>query len=209
MNTYDHAEQEQLEQLKDWWKRYGIATIVTIVIAVCSGLGWRAWDQAQEKSLEQASQTYEALLASVVSEQPENIDQRANDLIDKHPKTDYAKLAALFLAKQALIKGDLSKAQEQLRWVIDTAKTPSMQQVARIRLARLLLAEKKPEEALSLLEKVDDKFYLPLINVVKGDIYTVTNKLAEARLAYQQALKDLPKTDQLRTTIQMKLDNLQ
>jgi predicted negative regulator of RcsB-dependent stress response len=209
MATYDHAEQEQLEQLKDWWKRYGTATIVTIVIAVCAGMGWRYWDQVQERALVEASQTYENLLEAVAAEKPDAIDQRANDLIEKHPKTDYAKLAALFLAKQALIKNDVPKAVEKLRWVIDTAKTPALRQVARIRLARLLLADKKTDAALSELEKVDDAVYLPLINAVKGDVYTATEKFAEARLAYQQALKDLPKADQLRTSLQMKLDNLQ
>jgi predicted negative regulator of RcsB-dependent stress response len=206
--TYDHTEQEQLDELKDWWKRYGKATIITVIIATCLGFGWRYWNHLQEQSLEEASQTYEALLASVDSQRSIDIDQRANDLIDKHPKTDYAEMAALFLAKQAILNGDLSTAATKLRWVIETAKLPSTRQVARVRLARVLLADKKIDDAFSVLEKVDDVTWVPMIQAVKGDLYAATQKIAEARQAYQQALKDLPKTDPLIPVLQMKLENL-
>ncbi|MFU8798096.1 MAG: YfgM family protein, partial [Gammaproteobacteria bacterium] len=175
-NAYDHVEQEQLEELKDWWKNYGKATIITIVLAIAAGLSWRYWDQAQERHLEQASQTYEALLAAVDNGQAAEIDAHAHNLIEQYTKTDYASMAALFLAKEAVLKGDWDKAAEKLRWVIDTSKIAPTRQIARIRLARILLADQKIEEAFSMVEKIEDKAWIPLINAIKGDLYSASKK---------------------------------
>ena len=61
MAVYDLEEQEQLEDLKAWWKQWG-NTIAGVVIAVCAGViavqGWRWWSAQQA---EKASVLYNAV----------------------------------------------------------------------------------------------------------------------------------------------------
>lgn len=199
---------EQIEQFKQWWHQYGKLILVVVLIGFVSSWGWRAWQKQHERLLQTASVVYERLLTSVIRDDQVTVQKQASRLFKHYPHTPYAQLAALILARKAVYDGDLEEAKLKLNWVVKHGETPALKELARIREARVLAATGKTKDALALLDKVDDKAYLPLVQETKGDIYVLMNNKAAARAAYQEALKILPAYEIMQPLILMKLDDL-
>lgn len=202
------SEVEQGEQLKNWWKQYGKTIIVAVIVAFLVSWGWHAWQRQHERLLQTASVVYERLLTSIIRGDQVAAHQQADRLFEHYPRTPYAQLAALILARKAVYDGDLEEAKKKLTWVVKHGKNSALKQLARVREARILAALNKPKDALQLLNKVDDKAYLPLVQDVKGDIYMQMGNKEAARMAYQEALKVLPTYELMQPLILMKLDDL-
>ena len=202
------TEQEQIELLKNWIKQYSLVILAGVTIAVIAITGWRYWEQRQQKILSHASNVYDELLINRAQNNTAATAKQAEKILTHYPQTAYGQMAALALAREAVLKKDYSAAEQQLTWVIEHSKIPSMQQIARIRLARIKLVQHKAADALSLLGTVDDKSFAGLIDEVKGDAYALQNKLVAARDAYSQALAEIPNAEVVRPLLQMKYDNL-
>lgn len=202
------TEQEQVQLLKNWIKQYGPTILAGILIAVAITTGWRYWQNYQNKILLHASGTYDEMLAARAQGNPNKSEIQANKLLTHYPKTPYAQIAAFMNARDETLKKNYPAAIKQLNWVIDHARTNSIKQIARIRIARILIADKKPQEALDLLNKVDDKTFNGMIAEVKGDAYLALNNPASAKMTYELALKELPNAETNRPILQMKYDNL-
>ncbi len=206
MNAYTEAE--QVELLKKYWHEYGTAAVVGIVLALILGFGWRYWQQHHEQKLAHVSMRYEQLLTNVVNGNSNAVESGANRLIERYPHTAYTQLAALQLARQDVYQNKLNNAEDKLQWVMKHGDNPSLREVARLRAARVLLAENQPQKALDMLTKSDDKAYQPLELEVKGDIYVTLGETEQASDAYQHALKVLPEFAVMQPLLQMKLDDL-
>ena len=127
-------------------------------------------------------------------------------LQNDYASTPYAVIASLQTAQQYAEKGDYEAAVTALKWVIDHSKDEGFTQLANIRLARVLLAMKKPDDALKIVNQTYPAAYQSLLEELKGDIYATQNKLKEAREAYEKAISS---TEGGSTElIQMKRDNL-
>ncbi len=202
------TETEQTEQLKRWWHQYGKSTLAVVILAFLASWGWHAWQRQHERLLQTASVVYERLLTSIIRDDQVAVQQQAARLFKHYPRTPYAQLAALILARKAVYDGDLNSAEKKLNWVMKHGENSALKELARIRQARILAAKDKPKEALELLNKVEDKAYLPLIQDTKGDIYLLMGNKEAARSAYQAALKALPTYEIMQPLILMKLDDL-
>jgi predicted negative regulator of RcsB-dependent stress response len=205
---YDLQEQEQIDALKAWWKenrRVVILTVTAFVVAIAGVQGWRYYQQSQAQ---QAAKLYGALQQLVPENNAKKIREAAATLIDKFSSTAYAPRAALIAAKVNYQAGDAQSAKAQLQWVIDHAAEDELQDIARLRLAGMLLDEKNYAQVLHLLEAKHspayDAFYLDL----KGDVLLAQGKPAEARGAYQAAFDKIDKKSNYRDLIQIKLDAL-
>ena len=202
------TEAEQIEQIKQWWKKNGTMIVISIVVALLASFGWRYWEYRHERSLTKASVIYERLLNSLANNENDNMEIQADRLMDHYRHTPYAEVAALMLARQAVYNNDLATAESNLKWVMKHGDNKALRQLARIRAARVLLAENKPSEALELLQKVDDPSYLSSTQSVLGDIYLSLGKTDEARKSYSQAITATPGIEVMQPLLQMKLDNL-
>ena len=132
----------------------------------------------------------------------------AATLASSHGGTAYAGMAALRAAKSLVTGNDLAGARQRLQWVIDNAKDDEMRDIARLRLAGVLLDEKKHDEALKLLDVKHVAAFDGLYADLKGDILAVQDKRAEARAAYQIALEKSDPSSSYRQLLQVKLDAL-
>jgi predicted negative regulator of RcsB-dependent stress response len=132
----------------------------------------------------------------------------AAQITDKYGTTPYATMAALSSARAAFTGGDLEAARTQLQWVLDRGREDEIKDVARLRLAGVLLDEKKHDEALKLLEVKPADSLAGLYADLKGDILVTQGKIPEARGAYQAALDQSERGSTYRATIQLKLDAL-
>jgi len=202
------TEQEQVQQLKNWIKQYGLTILAGIVIALIITSGWHYWQSYRNKILSHASIIYDEMLTLRAQNNTDGASVQAKKLLSHYPKTPYAQMAALMLAREAVLRKNYAEAANQLNWVLDHSKDYSLREIARIRLARILITEKKPEAALDLLKKLDDKSFIGLVDEVRGDAYIAQNDMNAARNAYQLALAEIPSAEINRPVLQMKYDNL-
>ncbi len=133
---------------------------------------------------------------------------QATKLFTHYPQTTYGQLAALALARDAVNKKDYPAAEIKLNWVIEHSNINSFKQIARIRLARLMLAEKKADESIKLLSTINDNSFVGMIDEVRGDAYVAMKNPTAARDAYKKALTELPNAQMVRPLLQIKFDNL-
>ncbi|MHB1948275.1 MAG: YfgM family protein [Gammaproteobacteria bacterium] len=202
------TEQEQIQQIKNWAKQYGPTIIAGILLALVITSGWRYWQSYRDKVLTHASSVYDEMLTLRAQGNTAGTIVQAKKLLRNYNNTPYAQLAAFMLARDAILKKNYSEAHTQLQWVLKHSKDPAMREISRLRIARLLIAENKAQEALDLLKKVDDKTFIGLIDETRGDAYLSMNDPTSARTAYSQALNELPNAEVTRPILQMKYDNL-
>lgn len=201
------TEEEQLEALRRWWSENGRAVIVGVVLAVAVVFGWRTWVQHRRAQAEGASVAYQMLLQQINSGENRKVSELGRQIIGTYPTSTYAVLTSLTMAQQAMDRKDLNAAGAQLSWAVQHAKIPELKELARVRLARVLIAQGKAQQALQQLNDGTASFDA-MIEEVKGDAYLALGKRADAYRAYNKALSgygDVPAKQQL---LRMKLDNL-
>jgi predicted negative regulator of RcsB-dependent stress response len=208
MAVYDLEEQEKLDDLKAWWQRWG-NTITIVAIAACVAIaaiqGWRWWTGKQS---EEASALFGALSQAVRANDLPKAKDTTAQLEDKFARTGYAPRAALVLAKLLFDSGDTAGARAQIQWVIDRADETELKEVARYRLAEILLNDKQYDEALKVLDAKHGEPFAGLYADLRGDALSAAGRTAEARTAYQAALAKLDAKSPYKQYVQVKLDAL-
>jgi len=206
--AYDLEEQEQIDQLKAWWKQYGNLVTWLLIIALSIYSAWGAWKYYQRNQALQASQLNDELQKAVSAKDNAKVQRAATDMQNKFSGTAYAQMAGLVASKQAFDVGDSKSAKAQLEWVAANAIDDEYRAMAKIRLAGILLDEKAYDEGLKLLSGESSVSFAGLAAERKGDILVAQNKLDEARAAYQLALDKTDAKDPGRQLIQLKLDGI-
>jgi len=208
MGVYDLEEQEQLEDLKAWWKQYGsyvgaALSVVAVAIILIQGWRWYQYNQA-----EQASVLYQAVSQAARKDDVAKVREPAMQMEGRFAGTAYAPRAALLYAKLLYDAGDRAGARAQLQWAIDHSSEDELKTIARYRLAQALLDDKQYDEALRTLDVKTDEAFAGLVADLKGDVLLAAGKPAEAKAAYQLALAKLDPKSPYRAYIQVKFDAL-
>lgn len=201
------TEDEQIENIKQWWRRHGKWIVMGLILGLALLAGMRYWNNQQSTDAEQASALYEQMMTALEQQNKKSVLDQGTAIIGQYPKTPYAALAAFALAKTKLEDGDTKSARTYLQWVLDNGKQPGLEHVARLRLARVSLSENQTEAALKLVNVADTGAFTAEYEELKGDIYAATGKLEQARTAYTKA-KSLAKENTDQHILQMKLDDL-
>ncbi len=209
MSTYDLEEQEQIAALKAWWRRYGNLVITGVVagaLTVSGIFGWRAYQVSQAR---EASAIYGELRKAAGTRDVKQVRDLAGAILEQYPSSAYAPLAAFVSAKTHFESGDLKTARAQLEWVIERARDPEYQSIARLRLANVLLDEKDYGGALKVLDAKPAPSFEGRFAETRGDVYAQAGKRGDARTAYQRALEQTrPRDAAARELLQLKLDGL-
>lgn len=208
MATYNLEEQEKITGIKAWWDKYSTAiTIVLTAFIVIIG-GTQAWKYYQQQQAQQAADLYALLQQVKESNDAAKINDAAHLLTEGFPSSGYASRAALIAAQADVQSGNNKRAIQNLQWVIDHAKETALHDLARLRIAGILLDEEKYDEALKILNMPHDETFAGLYLDRKGDILAASKKISEARLSYQAAVDKLSKSNNYHNIVQMKLDAL-
>ncbi len=202
------TEDEQVEQLKRLLRVYGIPALLGVLAGVLVFYGWSYYQSYRARILSHASGVYDEMLTDRAQNNTQETQVQAEKLFTHYPSTPYSDMAALMLAREAILKNNFSEAEKQLNWVLKKGHSQSLRQIARLRLARLFLSQQKVDEALSELKTVDDPAFSGLIDEIRGDALLAKNQVSEAREVYQRALQELPNADEIRPLLEMKLNNL-
>lgn len=208
MATYDLEEQEKIDELKTWWNVYGTLVVTAVTVFVVAIAGTQGWNEYQKQQAEQAAVLYAALQKVEGGRDPKKIGDAANLVMEQFPGSGYAPRAALISARASFDAGDVKNAMSRLQWALDNTKEEELKDLVRLRLAGLLLDEKKHDAALQLLETKHGESFAGLYADLKGDVLIAAGKTAEARTAYQTAFDKIDKKSAYRNLVQMKLDAL-
>jgi predicted negative regulator of RcsB-dependent stress response len=205
----DLEEQEQVAELKAWWALHGNLVVAVVIAAAVAVVGWQGWRWYQHSQAAQASVLYDTLNKAAQAGDAKALRDAAGTLVESYPRTLYASMAALLAAKFYFERNDLKNAKAQLQWVIEHSPSEDFRDLARLRLAAILLDEKAYDEALKLLDAAHAPAYDAQYAALKGDVLVAKNQLAEARAAYQLALEKADRRDSpFRESVRMRLEAL-
>jgi predicted negative regulator of RcsB-dependent stress response len=205
------TDDEQLVAVKDWWQRNGKPLVTGGLLALIVVLGWQAWQKYQTNQSQGASALYQQLLETALTPSGQadagRVAEIAGKLKSDFGGTPYAQYGSLFVAKVAVDTGKLDDAAAELKSVADKPANPTLGEIARQRLARVLAAQNKPEDALKLLDGQADKAFLASREELRGDLLVQLGRTDDAHAAYQKAKAAL--SDEAAVGgLQMKLDDL-
>lgn len=203
---HDLEEQERIDALKDWWKRWGsvISLLLGILaIALAAWQGWRFYQRAETRNAAQAFAAVEASRAD-----PKKLREAAARVMDQYPRTPYAAKAGLLAARASYISGDAKSAEAQLRWVVEHVDDEGMRDLAQLRLAALALDQNRPDDARQWLAKPHGKAFEALYLDMQGDVAAARRELKAARDAYRSALAKFGKDEAYRRIVEIKLNAL-
>jgi len=208
MAAYDLDEQEKLGDLKAWWGRFGnfvTGAVLVVALGIAGSQGWKWWTAKQSA---EASTLYFALSDAVSKNEAAKVKDALAQLLEKFPGTGYAPRGALLGAKAAFDAGDLATAKTQLEWVVANSKEEELKSLARLRLAAVLIDQKQFDSALAALEGKHSESFAGLFLDMKGDIFNLQGKVADAKTAYEAALAKLDAKGAQKQYTQLKLDAL-
>lgn len=194
MATYDLEEQEQLAEMKAWWKQYGNLVVSLLTAASIGVIAWQGWNWYQRSQTAQASMVYSVLQKAALEKDMQRTKAASGELLEKFGGTTYAPLGALTAAKALFDAGDVKTAKVQLAWVVEHGKD-ELRDLARVRLAAVLLDEKAYDEALKQLDGSVSAGFAARFAESRGDVLAAQGKKTEARGAYQAALAKLDEGD--------------
>ncbi len=208
MSSLDLQEQEQVEALKAWWKENGKWVIGVLVAGVLAFVGTQAWKNHQAGQAAEAAKLYMEVEKQAATNDAKRISDAAEALVSRYGSSAYAPRAQLLAAQANLQARDVARAKVELQWVIDHASETGLQDAARLKLASVLLDEKKYDEALKQLDAAHPESFTGLYADLRGDVLSAQGKTAEARAAYQQAYEKTDPKSAYRNLIQLKMDGL-
>ncbi|MFF7706972.1 tetratricopeptide repeat protein [Pseudomonas sp. NPDC007930] len=205
------SDDDELAQVKDWWQRNGKPLVTGGLLALVLVFGWQAWQRHQANQAQGASNLYQQLVEASLSPdgKPDlpKVNFLAGELSKNFGGTAYDQYGKLFVAKVSVGAGKLDDAASQLKAVVDKPANATLGEVARERLAQVLAAQNKAEEALKLLDGEADKAFVASREELKGDLLVRLGRTDDAHAAYQKAKAALPE-DAAVGGLQTKLDDL-
>jgi predicted negative regulator of RcsB-dependent stress response len=205
----DLEEQEQVAELKAWWRQHGNLIVAVVLAAALAFAGWQGWRWYSASQAAQAASVFDSLAKAAQSGDAKALRDAAGTLIESYPRTLYAGMGALVAARFHFDRNDPKAAKLQLQWVVDNARSEDFRDLARVRLAALLLDEKAYDEALKLLEAKHSAAYESQFAALRGDVLVAKNQPAEAKAAYQIALDKAGREQSaFRESVRMRLEAL-
>jgi predicted negative regulator of RcsB-dependent stress response len=202
---YIENNHEAGERVKRIWDKYGNIISIVILLIVVAIVGRQYWHRHDAKIAGQASATYVGLLDAAATHKGPQVEALASDLMQNYSSSPYASMAAMIYAKQAVLDNNLPLAITQLTWAAGHAQDESFKSIAQLRLARVLIASKKPAQALTLLQTVQLPEMQAQAEATKGEAYLSLKQPVKAKQAYQAALTAAKKDSPLYAYIQMQL----
>lgn len=163
----NETDKEQIEQLKKWFKEYGLSIILAVIIGLGVGAGWRWYkaykiEQKQEVKMQMNKLFIQYETLSSVDEKDRASKAKtfvddAKTFRDKHSGTIFADMVNMLLVKESVDMKNYDSALTYAKNIYDNKQAlPSIRQIAVLRAVRILHQEKKDKQAMTLLNsKID------------------------------------------------------
>jgi predicted negative regulator of RcsB-dependent stress response len=207
-NHLDLEEQEQLDQIKHFWKQYGNAITWALIVVLAAFASWNFYQYWQRNQANQAAALFEEVERSVQSGDTTKMDRVFADMKERFASTTYAQQSALLVAKQFVIAGKTDSAKSALTWVAGQSSDAGYQALAKLRLAGILLDSKNYEAALTQLEGSFPVGFEALVADRKGDAFVLQGKKAQAITEFEKAFRLFDPRTEYRRLVEVKLNAL-
>jgi len=204
----DLEEQEQLAELKHFWKTYGNLISWVLILVLGGYAAWNGWQYWERNQSAKASALYDEVEKAVLAQDVQRIERSMADMKDKFGRTQFAHQAALMAARSLVEKNKPEQARALLAWVAADAPEVAWRDLARVRLAAVQWETQSADEALQTLQAGFTSEIAPLAADLKGDLLLSKGQNAEAVAAYQQAMTGLSQDNEYRRVVQAKLGAL-
>ena len=204
----DLEEQEQLDELKHFWKQYGNAITWLLILVMGSYAGWNGYQYWERQQSAKAAALFDEVERTAAAGDAAKMERAWNDMKDRFPGTTYAAQSALLAARVFQQADKSDAAQVALKWASDNASDEASAQLARLRLANRQVQQKSFDEALKTLSKPFQASFAGLAADVQGDILMAQNKSPEAIKAYADAWRQLSDNAEYRRLVAAKLNAL-
>ena len=201
----DLEEQEQLDELKHFWKRWGDPITWVLIVVLGGYAAWMGWQSYQGKQAAQAAALYDTVERAALGNDAALLDRSVTDIKDKFANTTYAQQAALLAARVYNDTQRTTDAKTQLTWVIDKASDEGYQALARLRLASILVEDKAYDDARKQLTTKTPEAFAPLMSDRLGDLAMLQAQPAEAVQHYKNAWKGFEPNAEYRRLVAVKL----
>lgn len=204
MEVYSN-ENDQVDALKNFFAENGKALAVGVILGIGALVGWRYWTSHQETNSREASQAYENAVSAVKPNKPETFT--AAEKFAASEKNTYGAFAALELAQQFADANQLDKAEQQLQQGLAAASDDNLKSVINMRLSRIQLQMKKPDDALKTLEGIKGEGWTAIVADLRGEILLSKGDKQGARAAWEAGAKS-DASPALSEMMRMKMNNL-
>ncbi len=199
---------EQSEQARKWLQQNGSSIVVGVLLGLAVLLGWQRWQQSSVNHRAEAMVKFEDLQAAVDKKDDELAGKLVEDLRKNFGDTPHAALASLEHAESLVKAGKLEEAEAMVRFAVDKGVPESVQSVARLRLARLMLARGQAQAAIDVLKDVKLEGFEAQTEGLRGDALMALGKPDDARKAYDLALAATDVASSSRRMLEIKRDDL-
>jgi len=204
----DLEEQEQLDQLRSFWKQYGNLITWLLIAVLGAYAAWNGWNWWQRDQAVKAGAMYDELDRAAQAGDADKAGRVFADMKERFARTTFTAQGGLLAARTQAEKGQPDNARATLAWVADNAREAELQTIARLRLAGILLDEKKLDEALKQLDAATAAGFEGLVADRRGDVLVAQGKVDEAKVAYAAAWKHLEARIEYRRLVEAKLTAL-
>lgn len=181
------TDEEQLDKLRNWWARNGLALVVSVVVAVLIVVGWRWYSAHRSDTVARTSDLYVDYLAATGAER-ETIEAT---LASEFPDSSYHVLMLLRDAKALADAEDAAGALAKLEAALAIKPGQPLDDLIRLRIARLQQQLDQTSAALETLSRVKSLGFRALVLELKGDIHMANNERDLAREAYAAAMAEV------------------
>jgi predicted negative regulator of RcsB-dependent stress response len=204
----DLEEQEQLDELKHFWKQYGNVITWFLIAVMGAYAAWNGYQYWQKQQSVKAAALFDEVERAAVSGDTAKLERAWNDMKDRFPKTTYAAQSALLAGKTFQQSDKLDAASAALKWAAESASDDASAQLGRLRLANLQIQQKFYEEASKTLSKPFTPAFAGLAADIQGDLLMAQNKSQDAVKAYTDAWSKLEANNEYRRLVAAKLNAL-
>jgi predicted negative regulator of RcsB-dependent stress response len=207
-NQLDLEEQEQLDELKAFWKQWGNLITTVLTVALVAFAGWNIYQRWMQNQASQAAALFEEIERNAVAGDLPKLERVFADMKDKYPNTSFAQQAGLVAARVFFEGAKPDQAKAALTWVAEKSSDDGYQAIAKLRLASVLVEGAAHDDALKLLSGSFPAEFSALVSDRRGDIYLLQGKKAEARTEFEKAFKAFDERAEYRRLVEVKLNSL-
>jgi len=211
MNVVDiiegyETEEQQVAAIKKWWSENGNMLIVGAVVGLAGLWGWRYYGESVTSNQEAASSEFAQVLTKFEADSTEQGAADMKSFVADNEGNNYATLASLLLAKEAVKENNFELAKTQLAHLLETNEYAPLMPVIKLRLARVQAELGEYDQAITTLDKITEEGFIVKANQTKGNVYLKQGDTNAARSAFQAAVD--ASVGRVDSVLQLQLDDL-
>jgi predicted negative regulator of RcsB-dependent stress response len=181
------SDKEQWELIRAAIRDNWLSVVVVLALAISAFEGWRWWQGHLDTRGVQASAAYTRMIDALEKGDRTQGFTLLGQLERDYPSSPYTEQAKMLAARIYVEGNELDKAVRELETVMKDSKDHELALVARMRLARVEIAQGKPDVALATLAAAEPGAFAGRYAEVRGDADYAKGDKAAALKEYRSA----------------------